>query len=217
MSRSADGNHAASWSLGTQERRKAAAGASRRLAQSRGAQTGSSAPPGRLYGRISQESERAAETADGPAGPVELIARVARRTFTPLARDGAETPSRIIQWGVTYVSRHFGEDIKLDDVARAAGLSKFHFLRRFRKEAGMTPGAFLQRYRIMQAMERLVGSDCRITEIARAVGYASPASFSRAFLKITGTPPYLYRHTRIRKRSVVSDQPSADDTAGVQC
>ena len=181
MSRSGDGNHAAS------------------------------------CGGISQGNERVAETADGPAELVEVIARVARRTFTPLAREGAEPPSSVIQWGVTYVSRHFGEDIKLDDVARAAGLSKFHFLRRFRKEAGMTPGAFLQRYRIVQAMERLVGSNCTITEIAKTVGYASPAAFSRAFLKITGTPPYLYRHTRKRKRSVVSSQPSATETDGVAC
>ena len=63
-------------------------------------------------------------------------------------------------------------------------------------EAGITPGAYLKRYRIVQAMDHLIGSRRKIREIGQMVGYRDPAAFSRAFAQIAGTQPYLYRVTR---------------------
>ena len=103
-----------------------------------------------------------------------------------------------------YISNHFAEDISLDDLARGAQLSKYHFLRKFRQEVGITPGAFLKRYRIVQAMDRLTGTQHTIKEIGQMVGYRDPAAFSRAFTQIAGTQPYLYRVTR--QLSVAEEQ-----------
>lgn len=130
---------------------------------------------------------------------MDIIAHVARRTFTRLETEWGTIASESVRIGVKFVLNNFGDDITVHDMARAASLSKFHFLRRFRREAGMTPGAFLQRFRIVRAMEHLVNSDRSIRKIARAVGYKDATAFSRAFLRIAGTQPYLYRHARAQR------------------
>jgi len=134
-------------------------------------------------------------------GPLEIVAHVARRTFTRLGAPPAARPSPEVEGTVQFVLEHFRDDITLDDLARAAGLSKYHFIRKFRKEAGITPGAFLLRYRMVRAMELLTRTDAKIREVASAVGYRDPAAFSRAFLRTTGTKPYLYRQTRRGRES----------------
>ncbi len=128
---------------------------------------------------------------------LETIARVARRTFTPLRTTPADQPSAVVERAVKFVLDHFSDDITLDDIARAVGLSKFYFLRRFRTETGITPKAFLLRYRMVRAMEWLIESDRSIGSIASEVGYRESDAFSRAFRNRTGTMPHLYRLTRM--------------------
>jgi AraC-like DNA-binding protein len=139
------------------------------------------------------------ESAGEADGALEIVARVARRTFMMLDRKPAAAPSRVALWTVKYISNHFAEDISLDDLARGAQLSKYYFLRKFRQEVGITPGAYLKRYRIVQAMDRLIGTRLTIKRIGQMVGYRDPAAFSRAFTQIAGTQPYLYRVTRRHK------------------
>jgi AraC-like DNA-binding protein len=142
------------------------------------------------------EPEDAVASVVNPDEPLEIVAHVARRTFTTLVPKPGESPSRVAVRTVKYISNHFAEPVKLDDLARGAQLSKYHFLRKFRMEVGITPGAYLKRYRIVQAMDQLTRSRRTIREIGRRVGYRDPAAFSRAFAQIAGTQPYLYRVTR---------------------
>ena len=142
------------------------------------------------------EPEDGALSAGQPDEPFEIVAHVARRTFTTLDRKAGRPPSHVTAWTVKYISNHFAEAVTLDDLARCAQLSKYHFLRKFRMEAGITPGAYLKRYRIVQAMDHLIGSRRTIREIGQMVGYRDPAAFSRACTQIAGTQPYLYRVTR---------------------
>ncbi len=132
---------------------------------------------------------------------LEIIAHVARRTFTKLDSPSAERATSAVDGPVQFVLNHFGGDISLNDLAQVAGLSKYHFIRKFRKEAGITPGAFLLRYRMVQAMDLLTSSTRKVREVAVAVGYRDPAAFSRAFLRTTGTKPYMYRQTRQKRTS----------------
>jgi AraC-like DNA-binding protein len=154
-------------------------------------------------------------TPDETAGAVEreggktheVIARVASRTFTtldPAAR--GRSPGEVTAWTVKHITNHFAEEITLDDLARGVQLSKYHFLRKFRKEVGITPGAFLKRYRIVQAMEQLTTSRRPIREVAQLVGYKDPTAFSRAFIRVTGTQPYLFRETRRTKAAEEKDR-----------
>lgn len=136
--------------------------------------------------------------------PLDVIASVAGRTRASVGTICSRKPSEVVAWGVRYVANNFDKGITLDDFAGGLGLSKFHFLRRFRDEAGITPGMFLQLYRIAEAMERLAYSDRAIREIAREVGYRNAAAFSRAFHKVAGTQPRRYRRTRQKAASAAA-------------
>ena len=147
------------------------------------------------------EPEDAVASVVNPDEPLEIVAHVARRTFTTLDRKSAGAPSQVTLWTVEYISSHFAEKVSLAAMARGAQLSKYHFLRKFRQEAGITPGAFVKRYRIVQAMDYLTGTRHTVKKVGQMVGYRDPAAFSRAFTQIAGTQPYLYRVTRQAKEA----------------
>ena len=74
----------------------------------------------------------------------------------------------------------------LEDMAAAAGISKFHFAREFKARTGISPVAFLRGYRVVRAMDNLLSSNERISDVAAAAGYQNAAAFSRASHKFTG-------------------------------
>lgn len=82
--------------------------------------------------------------------------------------------------------------LDLEGIARAAGLSRFHFVRVFRDAFGVTP----HQYRLARRMERaqsLLLQGESVTETCFAVGYQSVGSFSSAFLRHVGHPPSQHR------------------------
>lgn len=138
-------------------------------------------------------------TAAGDDSAVSIVARVRRRLFLASDCGLPVRPTAPIARSVHFVEAQFNRQIRLDDMAAAAGISKFYFLREFKARTGISPGAFLRGYRIVRAMESLLNSTERIGEIAAAAGYHNPAAFSRAFHKVTGSTPYLFRMTRLTR------------------
>lgn len=94
---------------------------------------------------------------------------------------------------MAYTAAHLSEPLQLDAVARSAGVSARTLARRFTKEAGMPWRAFLQRARMIAAMERLAASESNVTETALMVGFESLSAFSTAFLRFVGERPADYR------------------------
>lgn len=81
----------------------------------------------------------------------------------------------------------------LPEMARAAGLSRFHFLRRFKRATGTTPWRYLTELRLARAKNLLIDPACSVAGAARAAGFADPAYFSRLFHRRTGISPREYR------------------------
>lgn len=81
----------------------------------------------------------------------------------------------------------------VDEMARAAGMSKFHFIRRFRTATGLTPWRFLTRQRINRAKKLLTDTDLSIKEITYELGYRDPNYFSRIFRAETGVTAKHFR------------------------
>jgi transcriptional regulator GlxA family with amidase domain len=142
---------------------------------------------------ISQSEDTFISTGDDSA--VNVVSRVRRRLF--LGADGRPRvrPTAPITRSVRLVEARFDQQITLEDMAAAAGISKFHFAREFKARTGLSPVAFLRGYRVVSAMERLVSSTEPISEVGAAAGYQNAAAFSRAFHKFTGSTPYLFRMT----------------------
>lgn len=86
----------------------------------------------------------------------------------------------------------------LEDLARAAGMSRTTFAGRFREVAGTTPMAYLIDWRMLLAKHELHSGDARIRPLALQLGYSSESAFSNAFKRKVGESPLNYR-SRVRR------------------
>jgi AraC-like DNA-binding protein len=89
-------------------------------------------------------------------------------------------------------ARYF-EPLTVDDLARAAGLSRFHFSREFRRAFGESPHAYLLTRRLERAAALLRTTDRSVIEICFAVGMQSVGSFTTSFRRMFGVSPTAYR------------------------
>lgn len=91
------------------------------------------------------------------------------------------------------IDRRFAEALSIDDLADYAHLSRYHFIRAFRRKFFATPHQYLTRRRIEKAKELLANSERTITEICFDVGFSSVGSFSTLFHREVGWSPSIYR------------------------
>jgi AraC-like DNA-binding protein len=90
------------------------------------------------------------------------------------------------------IHARYAQSLRLEDLAREAALSPFHFLRLFRSAFGETPHQYLTRVRI-EAAKRLLLADAPVTDVCFDVGFQSLGSFSALFAKRVGSPPSAFR------------------------
>src|ERR1700735_959988 len=87
----------------------------------------------------------------------------------------------------------YAEPVGVEDMARAAGLSKAHFSREFRRAFGESPHSYLLTRRLERAAALLRGTDHSGAEICLDVGLTSVGSFTTSFTRIYGCSPTAYR------------------------
>jgi AraC-like DNA-binding protein/quercetin dioxygenase-like cupin family protein len=92
-----------------------------------------------------------------------------------------------------FVENNYISDITLEDAAKEAGFSVYHFSRFFKQNAGMTFGQYLNNFRITKAEWFLINDDDNITEIAFKSGFNSVKTFNRVFKEIKKCSPTEYR------------------------
>ena len=100
---------------------------------------------------------------------------------------------RLVRQAMAYLHEHYDQSISRQDLARYLGMSGDYLTYCFRNEVGMTPIAYLNRYRVNQAKLLLTENSKNITEIAIAVGFSDSGYFSRVFRRQVGISPDLYR------------------------
>ncbi|MFC4310816.1 helix-turn-helix domain-containing protein [Steroidobacter flavus] len=89
----------------------------------------------------------------------------------------------------SYMAENLGERFTLDDLARQAGVSRFHFARLFRVSTGDSPMAYLLKSRIERAKQMLLQDDRPVCEIAAALGFCDQSHLTRTFRRMTGLTP----------------------------
>jgi AraC-like DNA-binding protein len=89
-------------------------------------------------------------------------------------------------------ARYF-EPLGVDDLARAAGLSRAHFSREFRAAFGESPHTYLLTRRMERAAALLRNTDHSVTDICFSVGLQSVGSFTTSFKRTYGVTPTAYR------------------------
>jgi AraC family transcriptional regulator len=94
---------------------------------------------------------------------------------------------------IDYIVQNLTEPLDLDQVARVAHFSAFHFHRVFKAMVGETLAAFVKRVRLERALQLMSHRpNATLTEIALACGFASSSDFSRSFKQRYGLPPRAF-------------------------
>jgi AraC-like DNA-binding protein len=91
------------------------------------------------------------------------------------------------------VDARYYEPLTVDDMAAAAGLSRAHFSREFRRAFGESPYAYLLTRRLERAASLLRTTDRSILDVCFSVGLQSLGSFTTSFTRAFGVPPSAYR------------------------
>ncbi|MCR6483546.1 AraC family transcriptional regulator [Amycolatopsis sp. OK19-0408] len=91
---------------------------------------------------------------------------------------------------------NLGEHLTIDDLARAAMFSKFHFTRVFLRTTGLSPGRFLSALRLAEAKRLFATTTFSVADISHQVGYNSVGTFSARFSSSVGVSPGGYRRLR---------------------
>ena len=98
-----------------------------------------------------------------------------------------------VRQAAAYMEAEFHRLQSLDDIAGAAGLSKYYFTRMFTQTTGISPMDYVTKLRIEMAVQLLRASPLSVEEVAHAVGYASGSYFSKVFRSRVGFPPADFR------------------------
>lgn len=130
-----------------------------------------------------------------PGGQSQFSAQLA-------AQMAEREPLRDLQ---AWILEHPHEDLRVEVLARRAGMSPRNFARAFTKEVGMTPARFVEQARLGAARRRLEESGAGVDEIAAAAGFGTAETMRRAFVRGLATNPSAYR-ARFRTENEHGDQ-----------
>lgn len=102
---------------------------------------------------------------------------------------------------LNYIEEHLDREIKLEQVAKLACCSSFHFQRMFSYMAGVPLAEYIRRRRMTKAAFDLQHTADKVIDVALRYGYHSPTAFNRAFQSIHGIAPSDARHEGSRLKA----------------
>jgi len=102
-------------------------------------------------------------------------------------------PARHLLRARDLADAHFAEPLGVEEMAAAAGLSRAHFSREFRRAFGVAPHAYLLTRRLERAAALLRNTDNSVAEVCLAVGLQGIGSFTTSFKRAFGKTPTEYR------------------------
>jgi AraC family transcriptional regulator len=119
---------------------------------------------------------------------LELLALVSRRRQS----DETRAPGWVVAARELLLDR-LDDDLRIDEVARAARVHPVHLARVFRRVYGRTPGDFVRHHRLERAASLLRETRRPISEVALSSGFADQSHLSHAFKRRFGVTPGAYR------------------------
>ncbi len=127
---------------------------------------------------------------------IEIMVRLCR--YHVVNDTKMEKESRTLQkikYSINYIKNNFRRDLTLEEIAREAGLSKYHYCREFKKATDLTPVEFINRTRCEFAKNLLESNKYSIADISEMCGFATSAHFSKTFRGFFGIYPSDYNKT----------------------
>jgi AraC-like DNA-binding protein len=132
---------------------------------------------------------------------VEVVSGRARKPVQVTARDRRRAVEAAL-----WLDANSHREVELEDAARQAGVSPFHFLRLFSSVLGVTPHQYLLRSRLRRAARQLADDDKPVTEIAYDVGFNDLSNFVRTFHRAAGISPLKFRQASRGQRKIFQER-----------
>lgn len=133
---------------------------------------------------------------------LERETRVAAALGALLEGDAVRTPapspraSRSVRRARAYLQDTLTDDVTLDELARHAGLDKYHLVRAFKAEHGVPPHAWVVHARVAKA-RTLLRTGARVADVAQAVGFYDQSQLHRHFRRIVGVTPGAFARSMV--------------------
>lgn len=118
-----------------------------------------------------------------------LLDRLTQLNAVPIVKTDPEWLNKSIE----YLQLHYTEHLKIEELARFAGVNRTYYSMQFTKRTGLSPMQYLQRLRMDKGAQLLRVTSLAVTEIALTLGYPDLYSFTRAFKNYYGVAPSVYR------------------------
>ncbi len=127
-----------------------------------------------------------------PADPIRVppAGLIVRKSSDILAVNHKGVASSLL-----FLREHIHEPINVEDLVRAAAMSRRSLHKAFLEHLGRTPGEELQRFRVERAKRLLTTTDYKLEAVGTMCGYQSANSFGVAFLRLTGMTPTEFRNS----------------------
>ena len=121
------------------------------------------------------------------------IARLNRRSEEERVEEEKGKLTNMITRVQDFVSYHYMEDIKVEDLAKSCHISETHFRRVFTSYMKMSPLEYINTVRINTACELLETTDAPVADIAHKCGFTTNSTFNRNFKQLMGVTPLEWR------------------------
>ncbi len=115
------------------------------------------------------------------------------------AKDNSGADS--IKMGLEFINNNFTKELSLENIAKKAGISKYHFLREFKRYTGHTVVKYINILRCEYAKRLLRSSDASVGDVAALCGYDNQSYFTKTFKAYSGLLPREFRALKENTRS----------------
>lgn len=138
------------------------------------------------------------------AAELEIQARLLRllhqsaSAHSELVRHAGTATTNLVASAIHYITRHFVDDINVDDVARAVNRHHDHVMASFRRICGLTLWEYVTRLRLCEAQRLLTATDLPVLAICHRSGFSSTSRMYEAFHRYCGQTPMAYRQQMSR-------------------
>jgi AraC-like DNA-binding protein len=147
-------------------------------------------------GRVRQQTQWLLDIYPSEKAEEQLLTQsLAYSAISELGRLANPAPSDMAERIRRYIRDHIENNITLDDLAREAHMSKYHFSRTLKATIGQTPMRLLSQMRVEEARGLLLQTDLTLEAIAQRVGLSDASHLSHLFRNSTGQSPGRFRQS----------------------
>ena len=107
-----------------------------------------------------------------------------------------ESVSPQIISAIKYINENYAQRLSLEEIAKAACISKYYFSHKFKEVTGATVLEYLNNVRLTKVHNLLIKTEYTTEEISRATGFSSSAHLIRVFKEVYGISPKAFRKLR---------------------